>query len=208
MLKKVLQNTLFDIMICCLLAIPIITFIEFVPIYHKIEVNGYEIKVSDYLTKKITDKEIEKSFTSIVNHVPEKILNDFYNEEFSINYTNQKQGLITKESSGNFNANRKKIFIRTDYIDANGIDIILLHELGHYVDYKLDYVSKSEEFKTICEEEVKNMWKYNEFYSSSEQYFAQSFAYYIYQDVSSEYKSMMVNTPRTYEYIKNCIENY
>lgn len=82
-----------------------------------------------------------------------------------------------------------------------------LHEYGHVIDDKLAirFVSESKEFKDIYLNEKENFAvdDNHEYFTSSElEYFASAFAEYILDP-----ERLKENTPRTYEFMENCINN-
>lgn len=82
----------------------------------------------------------------------------------------------------------------------------MYHECGHVLDNELHikYISETEEFKKIYEEEkdyfvVDNNYDY--FISTESEYFASAFAEYM----INSYR-LKVNTPKTYEFIEKCLK--
>lgn len=82
----------------------------------------------------------------------------------------------------------------------------MYHECGHVLDNELHikYISGTEEFKKIYEEEkdyfvVDNNYDY--FISTEAEYFASAFAEYMLKP-----SRLKLNTPKTYEFIEKCLK--
>ena len=85
-----------------------------------------------------------------------------------------------------------------------------LHECGHVLDDESNifFISGTKEFKKIFEEEQVAFYdvvedNYSYYVSDTKEYFAQAFAEYILQP-----EKLKLYTPKTYMFIKNCINNY
>ena len=83
----------------------------------------------------------------------------------------------------------------------------LIHEIGHYIDYTHDTISETEEFKGIKAEEVGELAYYFKpnkgNYKNTEEYFAESFKYYILEPEELEKRC-----PKTFRYIDKIVKSY
>ena len=90
--------------------------------------------------------------------------------------------------------------------DMYFIDNTIYHEIGHVLDDKshILYASGTEEFIDIYTEEKDNFVvdnNYDYFVSDEKEYFASAFAEYMLNP-----NRLKENTPKTYEFIRKCIE--
>ncbi len=97
----------------------------------------------------------------------------------------------------------------------NNIDYVFMHEIGHYVDQKVGYVSDSSEFKNIFNSEKS---KYKGFYSdwnldsgnyartSTSDYFAECFRDYYFS--ANSRSKLKANCPRSYSFIQKTVNNF
>lgn len=110
---------------------------------------------------------------------------------------------------GVFSPSRKTIFLKKN------VDYALMHEMGHYVNFKEDYISESTEFKDIYNAEKA---KYKGFYSemglslgsygqkSSSEYFAECFRDYYFS--ANSRSKLKTNCPKTYSFIQKAVNNF
>ena len=97
---------------------------------------------------------------------------------------------------------------KTIYVYASKRDIrrSLIHEVGHYVDYKNGFVSKSDKFKSVFNKEkssLKELWKIDDHNTSnSTEFFAEVFnKFVVYNEDCKE------EVPKSYKCIKNALKN-
>lgn len=76
----------------------------------------------------------------------------------------------------------------------------VIHEMGHYIDFSSDFVSGTEEFEEIFNEEADDFRSFHETHknntSTAVEYFAES-----YQAMITETEEMMEKCPKTYQFI-------
>lgn len=81
-----------------------------------------------------------------------------------------------------------------------------LHELAHSIDYIVfDHIHATPSFLAIWREEAKQLFPHNYYFLDyPEEYFAESFAYYYYNNETRGH--LKETAPKTYEFIKQLIE--
>ena len=88
----------------------------------------------------------------------------------------------------------------------SAINISIAHEVGHAIDQTLGFVSNTEEFINIYNQEKDNFIEVDgdgsQAKGSVSEYFAESIQQYIYHN-----DSLKKNSPQTYEFIKNAINS-
>ena len=143
------------------------------------------------------------------DHLPQKLLSKFFEDKGVLYHESEMTYQSKKWSAGCFTheAGYPIIAIRTDKKSDNGIPITICHEFGHYLDYKIGYITTNDEWKKIADEERKNMYRYNDYYDNYAEYFAQSFAYYCFKD-SSCYTISKANCPKTIDYIDKIVTSF
>lgn len=96
---------------------------------------------------------------------------------------------------------------------------VLCHEVGHYLDFKIDSPSQSQEWKEILEEEFENSviyekskWDPDEiaYYRDAREYFAEAFAYVTYDKEKNieVYEKMLTKCPKTIAYIEKIVDEF
>lgn len=127
------------------------------------------------------------TITYNMNKIPGDILSKLSEDGFVIVFTSSLQ------LGGKIDYNNKIITIKNR--------TSLLHEIGHYVDYKCGRISDTEEFRKVFDSEKYNIHETEYNISSNREYFAESFKNYILYENKVKHK-----TPKTYEYILKCLE--
>jgi hypothetical protein len=81
-----------------------------------------------------------------------------------------------------------------------------LHELGHSVDYIVfDRIHETSAFLAIWREEANRLFPHNYYFLNyPEEYFAESFAYYYYNDETRAY--LKAAAPKTYQFIDHLVK--
>ena len=147
----------------------------------------------------------------LFNTLPDSIKRIFYETNHVIWIVNE----LPNNDAGEYDKDNKVIFINRLEGQA------FYHEIGHMIDLYLNSISSSIEFKQIYLSESKNIYKSNSeqtnnFYfkmivqtegfkhltSDECEYFAESVNRYLSGD-----NTFKIDTPNTYEFIKNCIDN-
>lgn len=110
---------------------------------------------------------------------------------------------------GVYSASRNSIEMK------NNVDYCFMHEIGHYVDRKVGYVSDSTEFKNIFNSEKS---KYKGFYSdwnldngnyartNASEYFAECFRDYYFS--ASSRSKLKANCPKSYSFVQKTINKF
>lgn len=143
------------------------------------------------------------------NYIPIKIVSAMNSDKIKVSLNS---GL---GSEGVFSPSNKTIQVK------HHTDKAIMHEIGHYVNYKKGYVTNGSEFQSIFKAEKA---KYRGFYSeicmkfsygndlgqygrtNASEYFAECFRdYYFSKNSRSRLKS---NCPRTYQFIEKTVKNF
>lgn len=118
--------------------------------------------------------------------VPENIRNDFKEQGWKIVITDKSLSEelgFNYEISGATIPNDKTIMI---YGSQSCIRYALIHEVGHYIDFRSNFISRSESFVKLYKENGSEMLNYNSNYNqesySEEEYFAELYRTYIIGD--------------------------
>lgn len=131
---------------------------------------------------------------TINGRIPEKVQKDLEKEKIKV-VLNPKINC-----NGIFSLRNRKISLK------NNSDYVLLHEIGHFIDYKKDYISNSQEFQNIYRKEKrKYRGFYNDYYkkldfgkyerSDIAEYFAGAYRdYYFSKDSRKRLKKYCPNT--------------
>ncbi len=106
----------------------------------------------------------------------------------------------TKNTIGLTIYSKKRIYVSNN---EGYIASAVIHELGHALDYSNNYISFSDEWISIYNEERKQSGYAEYFINDSREYFAESVQqYYTYKEMVRK------KTPKTYEFIKNLVKAY
>lgn len=127
------------------------------------------------------------TITYNMNKIPVDILSKLSEDGFVIGFTD------TLDVEGRIDYNNRIITIKNRKS--------LLHEIGHYVDFKCNRISDTDNFIKIYNQEKYNTYENEYNISSNREYFAESFKNYILYENKVKHK-----TPKTYEYILKCLE--
>ena len=124
--------------------------------------------------------------------IPENIRNDFKNQGWTIILTDKS---LSQDFGTNYNISGVTIIEdKTVKICGNQscIRYALVHEIGHYIDYRSGFVSRQETFKRLYEENGDKLLEYNDNYTkasySEEEYFAELYRAYILNEYEIKYK--------------------
>lgn len=128
------------------------------------------------------------SITYNISLIPSEVLKELSKDGYIIGFTD------VLEVNGKISYNNKIIYIKNRKS--------LLHEIGHYVDYKCDVISLSDNFIEVYRREKNNILDpaYNK---SSKEYFAEMYKQYILYE--NRVKRL---SPETYSYIKMCSDKF
>ena len=169
------------------------------------------VKSYGFKTKGSVSSSRQKYANKYMSYIPTKIWNRFIDKGWTLRITTEdiKKVYAPNHSvSGTFAG----LTIYGDNMIVVGysekrIRRALLHEMGHFVDAELGYISLGDEFKAIYTAE-KNKANFKDqvdkhCVSSSHEYFAEAFNQYL------QYPSnLKKNAPKTYAFIKKCIANF
>lgn len=141
--------------------------------------------------------------------VPQNVLDQFYADGWGIMIT--QENLSDKYFNGIY-SNVMAVtdgYIKVIWISASerAIRSSVIHEMGHYIEFTYNYPNDTEAFKAIYEEERMKFVVVGgspaQARGSSLEYFAEAFQeYFLHPD------SLMINTPKTYQYIANYVANF
>lgn len=137
-----------------------------------------------------TDGDIDNSLLNYAYNywyiIPENVRNDFRENGWRIVITDKSLSSeldIGYEISGATIPSDKTIMI---YGSQSCIRYALVHEMGHYIDFRYDFISKSNDFKKRYLENGNKMLNYNSNYIqasfSEEEYFAELYRAYLIGD--------------------------
>lgn len=206
-MKKIRKYSLVFMDVCLVVVIISIIF-KMIDnrIYSKGDLDRYFYEneyVTIFLEGKIFKRDAKK-LVEVLEDIPDKILQDFNEDGFEIILTDVNisekyyTGDITETIAGLFVESDKTIYISRK---SNFIKYSTVHEIGHYFDFKNNWISESQEFQDIYEIEKEKLktFSYDEHYkSNSKEYFATAFKEYL-----KNPKRLETYTPLTYKYIKN-----
>lgn len=159
-----------------------------------------------FLEGRIFESDVTKLIKTL-GIIPDEILQDFNNDGFEIILTDVDiskkyyKGDVAGTISGLFVESDKKIYISRK---SNFIEYATVHEIGHYFDFKNNWISVSKEFINIynAEKEDLKTFSYDEHYkSNSKEFFATSFKEYL-----KNPKRLKKYTPLTYQYMNNLFD--
>lgn len=96
-----------------------------------------------------------KKFWELYERVPESLRNEYESEAFTIRITKKNlaeyyNGSVEGSINGIFSYQRKMIFL---YGTESALGAAMLHEFGHYLDWKCGFPSRTEAFSVIYEAE-------------------------------------------------------
>lgn len=158
-------------------------------------------EVDDFLSYSC-DESLNESLQRYIDKVPDHVLNAIR----SIGYEME----LVEEAGADFqligvcgvtNTNDKRILIQAK---ESKFRRSVVHEIFHAYDDYLSFISESSEFKKIYESE-KEKFKVCDYHSTHylsnvREYFAEACQEYIYHP-----DDLKINTPKTYEFIEDCI---
>ena len=152
-----------------------------------------------------TNGEVYERVWNAYDKLPEKVKELVEEENYKIYVVDE----LESDIDGYITLGKTYFGFKT--IKISNIDLYVerttLHEYGHVLDDELAirFISESEEFMDIYLSEKENFAvdDNHEYFTSTElEYFASAFAEYILNP-----ERLKENTPRTYEFIENCINN-
>lgn len=140
--------------------------------------------------------------------LPENIQNKFKDNNWNIVLTNENL-------EDKFNIDYDIIAITIPNNDNSGTIYIenrqsairkaFLHEIGHFIDVSLNFISNTEEFNTVYNEEGNVYLKSDKFKNNynKQEFFAEAFSSLIIDEANTE-----ITLPITYKYILNILKNF
>lgn len=126
--------------------------------------------------------------------LPEEIKNTFIDDNWSIEFQDE---IDAGKYSGKCYYMKKKILLARN---NSAIEKTVLHEFGHYIDYKLFFKSNSDEWKLIYNIEKSKVREYAQ--SSPQEFFAE-----IFEKTMVNPEETKLNTPKAYKYMLECIND-
>lgn len=167
-----------------------------------------EVVTSEYKVGVIGDvkEDLIKQVQKYFDMIPENVREAFQEDEWSV--------FITTENIGKkyYGANISLLALtiiedKVIYIDDRKKAVkSVVHEMGHYVDYKNNFVSESKEFNEIYKEELSNFCKvhltHKNNVSTATEYFAE-----VYLVAITDPERVQVNCPKSFGFIMSVSEN-
>ncbi len=160
-----------------------------------------QIQINPFLSYSCNES-LNKSLKSYIDKVPDHVLSDIQ----SIGY----QMELVEEAGADFqligvcgitDTKNKRILIQAK---ESKFRRSVVHEIFHAYDDYLSFISESSKFKEIYEIEKENFkvcdYHSTHYLSNVREYFAEACQEYIYHP-----DDLKANTPRTYEFVKGCI---
>ena len=89
---------------------------------------------------------------------------------------------------------------KTIYVHAGQYSYCVVHEIGHYIDYKCNYTSKTSEFETIYKSESANLTEYGQ--TSATEFFAEVYEYLLLQPTT-----LTSSCPQAASYVESCADS-
>lgn len=86
---------------------------------------------------------------------------------------------------------------KTIYVESGQYSYCVIHEFGHYMDYKLGMISEKNDFSSIYASEGNNLSEYGK--TDSTEFFAEAYMYSIIKP-----DTLSANCPQAYSYIEKC----
>lgn len=149
--------------------------------------DDYEIKQISELPKvetegKVSERTIQK-FWEIYDLLPESLREQYETEDFTIRITKKElteyyDGSMEGFINGIFSYERKMIFL---YGTESALESAMLHEFGHYLDWKCGFPSRTDTFKELYEKE-NILMETNPHINDPTEFFAEVFKYWLGQN--------------------------
>lgn len=160
------------------------------------------------ITPETTKEYNPSTLETYLNKVPSNILSFLYQKGWTIQETDRDLGdyqywdngvLYDFHIRGVAYFNTREIFVRPD-----GIETSTLHEVGHAIDYEMNWISSGEEFRSIyISEKAQFFIQDSHDLKDESEYFAEAFQQYFLNG-----NTMKATTPRTYSFIENIVVNF
>ena len=165
--------------------------------------DDYEIKQISELPKvetegKVSERTIQK-FWEMYDLLPESLREQYETEDFTIRITKKElteyydgstEGII----NGIFSYERKMIFL---YGTESALESAMLHEFGHYLDWKCGFPSRTDTFKELYEKE-NILMETNPHINDPTEFFAEVFQEWLRHDTN--------DFPTTISFIQETLE--
>lgn len=150
------------------------------------------------------NENLTDTLLSYVNKVPNGVLNAIKNVGYHMELVKDPGAEFGYSNiCGITHTNTKRILIEAK---ESKFRRSVVHEIGHALDDYLGFVSTSNEFQEIYETEkndfkVTGFTSYGHHKSNAMEYFAEAFQMYVY-----DAGTLQSSAPKTYEFIKSCID--
>lgn len=188
----------------------------------------YDVPVNENMQKSVTvnnkqycvyqiglsnDKELYSQVENSFHYIPEKLLNQFYADGCTFKMESDKyfpadENVVGFTRFDAFTGKCESINIRSS-AEATLKPITICHEFGHYLDYKMGYVTESKEWKEICEKEFPSCRENHQtYFSAPDEFFAQEFAYYCFLETSTVSRHEQRACPEAFAFIDNVVNEF
>lgn len=170
---------------------------------------------SDIVTKTYTsdgfismsiDENLMRVAQTYVERVPSKVLDAILSIGYRMQLVNDPASSVgySENWCGVTSPSMKMIYIEAK---ERKFRLAIVHEIGHAFDDYLGCVALSDEFKSIYEAEkdsfiVTGYTTDNQFKENTQEFFAEAFQMYVYDSAT-----LQSSAPRTFEFVKNCIDS-
>lgn len=142
------------------------------------------------------DYDTFKSYLDVVVNNYPALIKRFANEGWKINLVNGDLDKLLYDAQTDGVAGITVFNTKEIFIEAGETSYCVIHELGHYMDYKRSMVSETEEFRTLYLKEKNKLSMYG--LTDQTEFFAEVFMYALLQpETTAEL------CPNSYEYIIN-----
>lgn len=153
---------------------------------------------------------------NVYSKIPDKLLKDFNNDGLKVTIEGRYAYHNKYDKSAGYcgfdtdNTVCDGIHVRNDWGMYDDQAVTICHEFGHYLDYKLGWISDSQEWQEIAAEEYASSRcaEYDDgYFSDPREFFAQEFMYNI-RYTGKEQAIENTNCPKAQQYIAEVIAKY
>lgn len=167
------------------------------------------VKYLDYVYT-LGDVSYVDDIVVLFEKLPSNFKDHFKNDNSRIIITNKDLGSYIYGKKDSSIKGVCNYFHESGYADVyviydNTNKYVIYHELGHYMDYELHYISNSSEFIDIWHEEMAYLYMINNTnpanINTPKEYFAEAFCYYM-----KNRTELQNRCPKTYLFLEDCLK--